>query len=602
MDNLMIPVVPAKEPGVKLDPKAMGRPDDKSSFSRYLERKMVTDRQERKNFLGAGTKRAEKVTANARQPEQKSIGGKEESAGLPALLAQFLAEIRAQAESMDAGPGSWSFTLPDPSQLTKLAEAAGMNEAQIAQLLQQFDANKGTFEVDQFLAMLARHFEGLQNEQPVTVPETELPLLEILLSRMGVPSETVQEIGARSITGDNQLDLARLLDAMKNTPPGQPTVLTDWEAEQLQNILAEAGVSKSMQRELLPELHAPWENPNQPPRPVALSMERLQNMLAQGLRDIADQQVKPDIAKFVEDLKAIFAEADFADKTVGWSPAVQKAADDAYKALLENVDLATVQMKKLQPGARTAPEAKNADSGDLTEEMLADAAADEAIADPIVFAKPEKDGVPASLPKKSNGNLPPDDALARQKAPEAMPQARHEAVLAGSSETAQAEQRGGAPEARPSPQVPRLPPILQQQTFERISETVIRGLRNNEHHLVLRLYPKELGEVKVEMMVRDDHVAVSFAMENTRVKEVLENNMDMFRHNLEKQGFTLEECMVSLNRQHDEGSESWREFVQDWHQRRGEGSRVNPAEIPDDALYVRPSVLNGREQGIDLIA
>ncbi len=598
MENLMIPAIPARDPGARPEAKVLGRADKSSSFSDYLERKMVAEPAARKNLLGTSrdkvAKAAVKGAEKSAPPAAKPADDAADNASLHALFGQFLAEIRSQAKDGDAGPGGWTFTLPDASLLTKLARDAGMSETETAALMQQFEANQGTIELDSLLATLVNHFQAAQNEKPVTVAETELPMLELILERMGVPVEKIQEIGGKSVTGDNQLDLAKFLDALGGAQAAQPTRLSAWEGEQLQGLLDEAGVSKLMQRALLPERHTPWDNPNQPLQPVTMTLDRLRNLLADGLRNIADSEHKPDIPNLLADLKAIFAEAGFAEKTVGWTPAVQKAVEETYRALLDNVDLASVRVKKV-PGAETP--ARPPVAPELTENDGAhgqDAAQG-------VFAESEADaGALASDTPQENG----DPAEAAMVAPreDADPITHRPAIPHTGAEVARPEQQTPPHEVKAPHHVPRPAPGLEQQTLSRISEGVIRGLRANEHHLILRLYPKELGEVKVEMMVRDNHVAVSFAMENSRVKEVLEKNMDMFQQNLEQQGFTLEECMVSVNQQHDGNTEAWREFVQGWQERRGEGQKLTLAEVGSDVLYLRPGAGSGREAGIDFFA
>lgn len=597
MENLMIPAIPARDPGARPEAKPIGRADKRSSFSDYLERKMVSEPAERKNLLGAGRNKVAKAAEKSASSAAKGADDAAERAGLHALFGQFLAEIRSQAKNEEAGPGTWTFTLPDASLLTKLAADAGMSEAETAALMQQFEANQGTLELDSLLATLVNHFQATRNEKPVTVAETELPLLDLILERMGVPAEKIQEVGDKSVTGDNQLDLARFLEALGGVQTDKATTLSALEGEQLQALLDEAGVSKLMQRALLPERHTPWDNPNQPQQPVTMTLDRLRNLLTQGLQNVADTERKPDLPNLITDLKAIFAEAGFAEKTVGWTPAVQKAVEDIYQSLLDNVDLATVRVKKM-PGA-TPEAATKADAEGEGPEFWDEAALDEAAQGP---AKTEAEKSAAQVGDQRRGTLTAEgeEATVRQDAGTA--HLHRDSVLPASAELSRTEQQAAPQEVKAPHQMPRLTPLLEQQTFSRISESVLRGLRTNEHHLVLRLYPKELGEVRVEMMVRDDHVAVSFAMENSRVKEVLEKNMEMFQQNLEQQGFTLEECMVSVNQQHDGNAEAWREFVQDWQERRPDGQKMSLAEVGNDALYLRSAAGQGREAGIDFFA
>ena len=140
---------------------------------------------------------------------------------------------------------------------------------------------------------------------------------------------------------------------------------------------------------------------------------------------------------------------------------------------------------------------------------------------------------------------------------------------------------------------------LQQQVFQQLSDGVIRGLRSQEHQLVLRLYPQDLGEVKVNLLVRDEHVSISFNMENARVKEMLESTMEEFKQNLDQKGFKLGECFVSVGQQGDDGAQ-WQRF--EMARQAVESARATLAEVPENALYLQPDPQrrDGREGGISL--
>jgi flagellar hook-length control protein FliK len=263
-----------------------------------------------------------------------------------------------------------------------------------------------------------------------------------------------------------------------------------------------------------------------------------------------------------------------------------------FEKLMESVDLAKVKAQQGTAKADMALEKKLAQSEDLLSAQNADAATllDGETVEPVPAM--DRDG---QLGKEGR-NAPASGELFAENSSvfqvEAAGAAKGEAVSAAAP-SSQA--------ARPFVHIPNLPPGLQQQSFTQLSQGVLQGLRNQEHHLILKLYPKELGEVKVEMTVRDNQVAVSFAMENSRVKEVLESNLEQFKENMEKQGFTMGECMVSLNRDND-GNEAWQQF-QAGSLEKGAGRRKTTlADLPEDILYQRAQPGNGRENGVDLFA
>jgi hypothetical protein len=121
------------------------------------------------------------------------------------------------------------------------------------------------------------------------------------------------------------------------------------------------------------------------------------------------------------------------------------------------------------------------------------------------------------------------------------------------------------PTLKAQPLRPHLTQELQQFAVEQISQGVLRGLRNSDHHLTLTMYPKELGEVKVDMQVRGNHIAVSFVMENQKVKEAMESSMGEFKDNLERRGFSLGAIAVSVDQQQHQ-NDGGKRFMAAWEQ------------------------------------
>jgi len=439
VETLMIPMFAAAAPAAKSAPASPSRASGETNFSGHLERQRSANDQSSKNLLGVDRrpeKRQPAATGRATEPVRNDDAGRnvdtgrlaeaaqvvvgqlgesfqiaaaqaaesvqtvdirpapkvgDEEQDFNALLAQFLGFIREEAGNVANGPGQWNVVINDPARLTALAQKAGMGEAEIAALMERFESKGGVFEMGELLASFVRHFEGLQNQQPVTVPETELPFLESILARLNTPMEEISRLGQQAVRGDNTVDLAALLRGLQElaaqiASSGQAAqaevTLTGLDAEQLQGILDAAGVSREAQRQLLPELHAPWDNPARPDQPVKLDLDRLVNLLRQGLADVAANRPQPDVPAFLDDLKAIFAEAGFTEKGVGWSPAVQDAAAKMFGKLMETVDPATVKVEKPVPATSRLGQTNTAKSGG---EEVADL--DAAAAEPTLAAQ-----------------------------------------------------------------------------------------------------------------------------------------------------------------------------------------------------------------------
>ncbi|HIJ91464.1 MAG: flagellar hook-length control protein FliK, partial [Desulfobulbaceae bacterium] len=528
--------------------------------------------------------------ASAAASKQKE-GSEDAASNIAALLGQFVQELQKSAGDQKPGPGEWSFPVPDPELLQKIAKDAGMNESQLASLMEKMKNQDGKLNLGDFLDSFSRHFQALQDEVPVTAPETDLPLLQSFLERLGVPVPEVTKISEAAVRGDNTLDLEKLLAGLQGLSEEGITDITPVEAEQLQDLLADAGVSQQLQRALMPERLPVIEGLVESGPPVTLTLERLKDMLEQAVREVKGNRLQADPLSFLADLQEVLSKSGFETKGPSLSAAVQGSVVSVFEKLMESVDLSKVKVQK-EAAAAAGLEKKLAQDKDLFASQEADAAPflDGEVTEPVVTmdrgfgaAKEGKDAlVSGELFSENNGVFQPETALAAKAESVGHASVVHQAP-------------------RPFVHVPNMPPGLQQQSFAQLSQGVLQGLRNQEHHLVLKLYPKELGEVKVEMTVRDNQVAVSFAMENSRVKEVLESNLEQFKENMEKQGFALGECMVSLNKDTD-SNESWQQY-QAASLEKGTGQRrTTLADLPDDIFYQQAQPKNGRESGVDLFA
>lgn len=604
MATLLLPVVQSPQPLPAADPRPIPAAREKSSnFSDYMEKKLNAERRENRNLLGAA-KRPE-ASGKATEKNRAAAGadasresGKDEATTVAALLHEFVQDLQKMAAEKDSRPGGWTVAMVDATAVEKIAEHSGIDQSRLTALLEQLESNGGKMDLAEFLAVLARRLEEKQVAPEVTVPETALPFLQILLERLGVPPGDVEKISVQAVRGDNRLDLSKFLEGLETAKGEDSTTLSDWEAEQLQDLLSQAGVSERMQRALLPERYPQWQGvvPDK-----SLTLDRLTALLRDGVADAASNQGKVDLPAFLKDLGDILSQAGFQEKGSGFNPAVQEALSSIYDKLMESVDLSRVQVKKLDH-----PLGEEAfDEGEFTEETpfletVSDSQTGKKVAAGVFSAvdKGEKNSNdPAAKPA-----LQENPAQVDGQQVEASSMSAPDTVFAHTSET-QGNSTALPTQDVKMAHVARQPQEanLQQQTFEQISQGVLRGLRNNEHHLILKLHPRELGEVKVEMLMRDEQVAVSFTMENSKVKGILESNMDQFRDSLEKQGFVLGECMVSVS--HDDGGDqAWKQFELAWKNSPLQTRKESLADVAQDALYVKSRYENASASGIDLFA
>jgi flagellar hook-length control protein FliK len=606
----MTPMVQTPQTKAPVDVKGFGKAGAKArNFSEYMDKKVAAEHQEKKNLLGASQDKAKPRavdTKDNRQAEESKAKQDDQAETIASLLGQFVAEIKEAADEVGTLAGDWKFTMPGAEAIEKIALDAGMTEAQLGKLMQDMESQDGQFELPEFLDFFARHFEAMQDENPVTVPETDLPLLQILFERMGVAAEDVSKFSEAAVLGDNTLDLEKFLEGLQNLQGDDAVELTAWEAEQLQDILAKAGVSREGQRDLLPERFPVWQDSNPEPKPVNLSLDRLKNMLEQGVQDAKANRLQADLPSFLSDLKEILNQATFAKKEVGWTPAVQESVTAIFDKLLESIDLANVKIRKVGADSQFKKGNFSAQNDELSwDEKLAagnkesgDVSGAQVKQGAERFGSADGKGQPgAGIQHRGDGDAGGNKVMEQHAAQGNVFQ--HNTTSAAKVD----HPAGNAPthEMKTFNPIPKMPLGLQQQSFAQITNGVLGGLRNQEHHLVMTLFPKELGEVKVEMMVRNEQVALSFAMENHKVKNVFESNMQEFKDSMEDQGFVIEECMVSVS-QEDKSNDAWRQFEASWKEKGASAIRKSLADLPDEVFYHRSQSMNTKEQGVDLFA
>ncbi len=568
MSNIMMnPALAVADTLEKFSRKAQVEPDNKSSFSDYMDKKVRVEQNDKKNLLAAQNGARKTVKAPSKESRES------ETQSVEAILQQLMADLKKMAESTESDAGEWNFQLNGFGLLEKMAQEAGMDISQLALLKKKME-EEGSLALGDLFSVMEDHFEELSKELALTVPETNLPMLETLLSKMGLSAQQLKELSAQGVSDLGELDIFAYLQGLQKLSDNdlQPITLSDWELEQLQGMLFEAGVSKELMSEMFSEKLADWQralagmNLEEGDVAVELGFERLKDLLEQTLASAESAKAKTNLPGFLEGLHTVLSQAGFESKDVGWNPVVQESMTSVYQELQKMIDLAKVKIEKVSE--RIAAGEK------LSEQWLASGSVEVVLDDETLnmfmgdAANNGKNSLDSDLEIVGSAMEKTDDGFKN-------------VMSAQSSVEEVAPEQGvrGSSERLHMPRV-KLGPEMQQFTTEQISQGVARGLRNNQHHLTLTLYPKELGEVKVDLQVRGSQLSINFMMETRAVKEALESNMQDFKDNLEKQGFNLQDCSLSMG--DSEAEDTRQRFEAAWQDmivnKSGEKS-VDPAEV-----------------------
>jgi len=82
---------------------------------------------------------------------------------------------------------------------------------------------------------------------------------------------------------------------------------------------------------------------------------------------------------------------------------------------------------------------------------------------------------------------------------------------------------------------------VMQQVIERFQVTK----QSSDNRISLKLHPAELGELKVDLVLKEGTIKANVIVQNHHVMDIIDKNMSKLKTILEDQGFTIEEILVS---------------------------------------------------------
>jgi len=124
--------------------------------------------------------------------------------------------------------------------------------------------------------------------------------------------------------------------------------------------------------------------------------------------------------------------------------------------------------------------------------------------------------------------------------------------------------------------------------YQQIAEKVIWSIRNNQEKIRLTLEPPQLGNLFIELHRNKEEIKATLWADNSKTKEILENNQFQLQKALEGHGFKLEQYEVFV--QQDMGSFPGKEENPVF---RGPGSRAQSLQMEEAELLPAPEILPG---------
>ncbi len=90
---------------------------------------------------------------------------------------------------------------------------------------------------------------------------------------------------------------------------------------------------------------------------------------------------------------------------------------------------------------------------------------------------------------------------------------------------------------------------FEDQVMDQVSNSVRLTMKQGGGEARMRLYPESLGELKIELSVEDGVMKAKFLVNNSMVKDVIEDNFARLRDSLTNNGLKVESFSVSVDQQ-----------------------------------------------------
>ena len=123
------------------------------------------------------------------------------------------------------------------------------------------------------------------------------------------------------------------------------------------------------------------------------------------------------------------------------------------------------------------------------------------------------------------------------------------------------------------------PQQLAESVLKQVAEKIVYSSRNNRHWIRIQLEPKELGQLKINLIYRNNNLSARIVTENGFVKDALDTQWQQLNKTLSQQGINLERFEVSL----DSGQAGLSKRSDDWGEPGGNRQSVSNSSVSSDS-------------------
>lgn len=145
--------------------------------------------------------------------------------------------------------------------------------------------------------------------------------------------------------------------------------------------------------------------------------------------------------------------------------------------------------------------------------------------------------------------------------------------------------------------------VHQQVNENEVMQQVVQRFSVNPRlqtsKISMQLHPAELGEIKLDVLVKGDSIKASIVAHNQQVQDIIEKNISRLKTVLEEQGFTVDDIVVSTTNEDGSSFNLFQESFshQEQQQHKTQKSSSIEFEIPIDEIHTETA---SEESGVNV--
>ena len=87
--------------------------------------------------------------------------------------------------------------------------------------------------------------------------------------------------------------------------------------------------------------------------------------------------------------------------------------------------------------------------------------------------------------------------------------------------------------------------VYEEDIMHQVVERFQIFKQQNDTRITLKLHPAELGELQIDLTVKEGSIKANVLAQSLQIQEIIERNLPKLRSSLAEQGFTIEEILVT---------------------------------------------------------